>query len=132
MFKEIKDKIYEKLSEINSIAEVKDYADIGKNYPMVVFEPYSWDNKTITQMQNERHYNFKLYIFQEYEKIGKKQAWEMLMQVYDDILEKLNNNLLDGLCNNLEIQSSEFGTTQNTEDGKNVYSIIYISVKVLI
>jgi len=132
MFKEIKDKIYEKLSEINSIAEVKDYADIGKNYPMVVFEPYSGDNKTISKIQNERTYNFKLYIFQEYEKIGKKQAWEILMQVYDDILEKLNNNLLDGLCNNLTMQNSEFGTTTNTEDGKNVYSILYISVKVLI
>jgi len=54
------------------------------------------------------------------------------MQVYDDILEKLNNNLLDGLCNNLTMQNSEFGTTTNTEDGKNVYSILYISVKVLI
>lgn len=129
MFKEIKDKIYEKLSEIESIGMVQDYVDLwASSYPAVMFEPSWWEQEAFSLSSTKRTYSFKIYIFQEFENIGKKQAWDIVLQVYDDILNKFVEDFtLAGLCVNLEAYQWEFDTL-DSEDGKTIFWTIYLKV----
>ena len=129
MFRQIKDKIYEKLSEIEKIWTIKPYVEIWpSSYPAVMFEPYQAENESFSLSENQIIYKFKIYIFQEFSTISKQQAWDLLLDVYDDIVGKLRENFtLDNLCTNIKINQWEFGTTE-TEDGKTIYGTIYLSV----
>lgn len=122
MFWKIRAKIFEKLKEIESIAAVYNYAEVGPDrYPAVAFEPAGNENFVFSLHQQKRVYKFDIYIYQEYERISKDKAWTILLKVYDDILDKFQNNItLDGDCVNIKVEQGDFWTI-NFEDWKGIY-----------
>ena len=94
-----------KLESISSIQEVQDYPnDEFGGYPAAMVESTRNEADFQTTTENKRNYIFTIYLFQESESKGEKQARRIIEGVTDDVIEAFDQ---DQLLTGVSLPSNE-------------------------
>lgn len=107
-FQVIRNKLKSKLESVSSIQEVHVYPteDFG-GFPAAVIDSERMESEFETTIENRRNYVFTVYLLQEIESKGVKQARRVIESVVDDVVKSLDEDQqLSGIENDLPSQET--------------------------
>lgn len=92
-FQIIREKLKEKLEGVSSIQEVQDFpSEEFGGFPCAIVKSARNESEFQTTTENKRTYVFTVYLIQEIENKGVRQARRIIESVVDDVIDELDKD----------------------------------------
>lgn len=130
--KTLRDAVATKLESLDTIQEVKKYLVVWWEwYPLACVVPVGLDNSLVTNKEEFRVYGVKIVLQQETQWKGEEASWDILLDVFDQVLEAFASDWdLNWSINNIRPIPGDFWE-YGWDAGKIFYAEITLAIEVI-